>query len=162
MGSCGALFASQTTTDTNIRHQTSTSTLFYKPFESWAHNSEWTMTLPAGDSVETVAVGNHWCAASTSSGYIRCFRHSGLQLTPLMAPGPVVTMAASGSLLVVVYHKGSPLSPTQGGTQQLGFVLYDVDTNPSNPLSCVGLVPRKERICLWDDEFLNMLYISLL
>ena len=52
-------------------------------------------------------------------------------------------MAASGSSLVVVYHKGSPMSPAQGGTQQLGFVLYDVDTNPSNPLSCVGLVPRE-------------------
>lgn len=143
LGSCGALFGSQTDSDDNIRHKTNISTLFFKPFDSWAHNSEWSMSLPEGDSVETVAVGDHWCAATTSSGYLRCFRSSGLQLTPLMTPGPVVTLAASGSSLVVVYHKGSPLSPTQGGSQQLGFVLYDVDTDASDPLSCVGLVPRE-------------------
>ena len=58
LGPTGALFGSQGTKKTP-------STLFYKPFESWAHNADWTLTLSPGDQVETVAVGNHWCAAST-------------------------------------------------------------------------------------------------
>ena len=134
LGPTGALFGSQGTKKTP-------STLFYKPFESWAHNADWTLTLSPGDQVETVAVGNHWCAASTSSGHLRCFRDSGLQLSPILTPGQVVTMSASGSRLVVVYHSSAPLSPNQGGTQTLSFVLYDLEVDPSNPMSCVGLVP---------------------
>jgi chromosome transmission fidelity protein 4 len=44
-------------------HGGGASTLFYRPYESWAHTAEWRVTLPAGEEAAAVAAGASWVAA---------------------------------------------------------------------------------------------------
>ena len=60
--------------------------LHYRPYDSWATQSDWTQTLPAGESATCVAVGGPPDGAgigsvvvSTSRGLLRFFTASGVQ-----------------------------------------------------------------------------------
>ena len=64
-------------------------------------------------------------------------------MVPFAAPGPVVAVAAHGSSLAVAYVSGAPLTPSQGATQHLGFVLYNVEVNCADPFSAAGLMVRE-------------------
>eukprot|EP00250_Pteridium_aquilinum_P004246 c14470_g2_i1 orf=1-1761(-) len=75
------------------------STLLYRPFSSWASNSEWSMRLPAEEEVKAVAVGLSWVAAATSLNHLRVFSEGGLQTSVLSLQGPVVTMAGNQKFL---------------------------------------------------------------
>ena len=46
-------------------------TLFYRPFESWAHLPEWRVTLPKGERAVAVACGKDWVAVVTSERLLR-------------------------------------------------------------------------------------------
>ncbi|KAI7992523.1 hypothetical protein LOK49_LG12G01471 [Camellia lanceoleosa] len=52
------------------------STLLYRPFSSWANNSEWSMRF---EEVMVVALGTAWVAAVTSFNFLRIFSEGGLQ-----------------------------------------------------------------------------------
>lgn len=52
------------------------STLRYRPFSSWANNSEWSMRF---EEVTVVALGTAWVAAVTSLNFLRIFSEGGLQ-----------------------------------------------------------------------------------
>ncbi|CAM9947064.1 unnamed protein product, partial [Choristocarpus tenellus] len=85
--------------------------------------------MPKGESALGVAAGGGWVAVATNK-FLRVFTASGLQVETSMLPGPVVTMAGSGALLVVIYHKGLPL----GESQSLAYLLLDV--GGGRELSC--------------------------
>ncbi|CAI0412559.1 unnamed protein product [Linum tenue] len=68
----GSVFANPCKGDKNM------STLMYRPFSSWANNSEWSMRFE-GEEVKVVALGVHWVAAITSLNYLRIFTDGGLQ-----------------------------------------------------------------------------------
>ena len=53
--------------------------MFYRPFESWAHTSEWRVTLPPGEEALAVAAGTTWVATVTSGRMLRVFSHAGAQ-----------------------------------------------------------------------------------
>jgi hypothetical protein len=143
LGAHGAFFASQCDKSAAPETDGNHSVLMYKAFDSWAHNSEWSVTLANGESAVACTIGKHWAAAATSAGLVRVFRDSGLQMAPFAAPGPVVAMAAHGASLAVAYVRGAPLTPSQGATQHLGFVLYDVEVDCADPFSAAGLIARE-------------------
>ena len=99
------------------------STLVYRPFESWASNSDWSLALPAGEEVECVAAGRTFSAAATSRRCLHLFSPAGLQTAVLALAGAPVALAAAGHQLAVVWHAGAP-TPT--GDQALHYALQDV------------------------------------
>lgn len=117
MNEMGSVFASPR------KGEKSPSTILYRPFSSWASNSEWSMRLPSEEEATAVAVGFSWVAASTSLNYLRVFSEGGLQTSVLSLEGPVVTMAGHQELLAVVTHAGSPFSC---GQQVINFIVFNV------------------------------------
>ncbi|EFJ13490.1 hypothetical protein SELMODRAFT_122132 [Selaginella moellendorffii] len=99
------------------------STLTYRPFNSWASNSEWSMRFPANEEVKAVAVGNGWAAAATSSHFLRIYSEGGVQSFILSLSGPVVSMNGYQHQLVVVTHSSNPLSTDD---QAMEFVVLDL------------------------------------
>lgn len=102
LSSTGALFAS-------ARSDQGSSTIFYKPFETWGNKSDWLFQLEGDESVVCCAVGKKWAAVSTDQNYLRVFSYSGLQTGIRCLPGPVVTMVGEGDSLAVVYSAGGAL-----------------------------------------------------
>ena len=83
-------------------------TVFYRPYESWAHTSEWRVTLPAGERATSLAAGATWVAALTSARMLRVFSHAGAQRQMVQLEGAPVTCAGKGESLVVVWHAAAP------------------------------------------------------
>ncbi|KAG8387949.1 hypothetical protein BUALT_Bualt02G0074400 [Buddleja alternifolia] len=92
----------------------SMSTLMYRPFSSWANNSEWSMRFE-GEEVRAIALGSAWIAAVTSLNFLRIFTEGGLQRYILSLDGPVVTVAGYKDELAVVTHS----SPTLPSDEQM-------------------------------------------
>lgn len=51
--------------------------VMFRPFESWAPNSDWTVGLPAGEEACAVAAGGSLCAVATSRQFLRIFSAAG-------------------------------------------------------------------------------------
>lgn len=65
--------------------------LAFKPFESWAPGSDWTLGLPQGEEAVAVATGTTFCAAVTSRHCLRIFSISGVPLEASSSPCNSVT-----------------------------------------------------------------------
>uniref|UniRef100_A0A7N0RC00 WD repeat and HMG-box DNA-binding protein 1 n=1 Tax=Kalanchoe fedtschenkoi TaxID=63787 RepID=A0A7N0RC00_KALFE len=112
----GSVFASEMKGNNKI------STLMYRPFSSWANNSEWSMRFE-GEEVKAVALGTGWVAAVTSLNFLRIFTEGGLQRSILSLDGPVVTAAGLRDQLAVVTHASHCLP---SGDQMLEFRLFNI------------------------------------
>ena len=112
LGEKGALFA------TELRGQSSPSSIYFKPMGNWASNSDWTLRLDGDESVLAIALGSKWAAAATSRNFVRLFTTSGLQRGIFSLPGAIVAMAGHEALLLLVYNQAPPM---------LGYMLYHVD-----------------------------------
>ncbi|CAM8902592.1 unnamed protein product [Rhodiola kirilowii] len=112
----GSVFASESKGNNKV------STLMYRPFSSWASNSEWSMRFE-GEEVKAVALGTAWVAAVTSLNFLRIFTEGGLQRSILSLDGPVVTAAGLRDELAVVTHASHCLP---SGDQMLEFVVFNV------------------------------------
>lgn len=117
LGETGACFASEATAG-------NPSTLFYRPFDTWATKADWTMHFAESESIKgsihplvsqyrllilrtvAVAITSKGPVAATSSQYLRLFSYSGLQTFIMSLPGPVVTLGAQGEWLLIVYQAG--------------------------------------------------------
>lgn len=73
-------------------------------------NETFSMTLPVGEIVDSLAVGMGWAAVSTSRNLLRIFSSTGMQLSMTWLHGSVVCMTGYGPQLAVVYNDGSSLS----------------------------------------------------
>ncbi|KAG2664398.1 hypothetical protein I3760_16G080400 [Carya illinoinensis] len=100
------------------------STLMYRPFSTWANNSEWSMRLE-GEEVKVVALGTAWVAAITSSNFLRIFTEGGLQKHILSLDGPVVTAAGFKDELAVVTHASDCLPSND---QLLEFRVFNISS----------------------------------
>ncbi|CAA6670674.1 unnamed protein product [Spirodela intermedia] len=85
----------------------SASTLMYRPFSSWANNSEWSMRFEA-EEVKVVALGTGWVAAVTDLNFLRIFSEGGLQRHIISLSGPVVTAVGFKDELAIVTHASGP------------------------------------------------------
>ncbi|GAB2209615.1 hypothetical protein Droror1_Dr00026833 [Drosera rotundifolia] len=104
------------------------STLMYRPFKSWANNSEWSMRFEE-EEVKAVALGTAWVAAVTSFNFLRIFTEGGLQRHILSLAGPVVTAAGCRDELAIVTHSSQPLSSND---QMLEFRVFNI-SNGTEP-----------------------------
>lgn len=109
------------------------SVLFYRPYESWTHKSDWSVTLPVGEDAVSVATGKDWVAALTSGRMLRVFSHAGAQRQMVQLDGAPVTAAGKGDSLVVAWHTSAPaLVPdaadpkTLQVEQRIEFAEYDM------------------------------------
>ncbi|CAN0871337.1 Protein ENHANCER OF LHP1 1 [Linum grandiflorum] len=120
----GSVFANPCKGDKNM------STLMYRPFSSWANNSEWSMRFE-GEEVKVVALGTSWVAAITSLNYLRIFTEGGLQKQILSLNGPAVTASGCKNQLAVVTHAADSLPSSD---QLLEFHVFDMhnSTKPSS------------------------------
>ncbi|KAK1404536.1 WD repeat and HMG-box DNA-binding protein 1 [Heracleum sosnowskyi] len=123
----GSVFANPRKGEKNM------STLMYRPFSSWANNSEWSMRFEE-EEVRAVALGNSWVAAVTSLNFLRIFTEGGLQKHVLSLDGPVVTVSGSGDELAVVTHSSSPLASSE---QMLEFRVFNI---------CSGTLPKRGKL----------------
>eukprot|EP00158_Paraphelidium_tribonemae_P007982 Partr_v1_DN28423_c2_g1_i1_m41107 putative WD repeat and HMG-box DNA binding protein 1 len=132
-----ALFASPSTRDSAGKSIT-TSTLYYRPFETWVNNSDWTMYMPEDEEIVGIALSSTWVAAATSQNNIRFFSTAGTQLTIIAVPGgPMVSMAAHDNTLMLVFNS----SHVAGS--RLEFQLIDVSMfKSSSPSTCLPLSPK--------------------
>lgn len=125
MGPQGALFAAKS-------GEGFPANMMFRPFNSWASNSEWSIKMPVDEEIEAIAVGDSWCAVATNAGALRILSTGGIQLSILALPGPVVAMAAHENLLAVAYH----LTPPTRDRQNIEVKLLDVKKG-----ECVATVP---------------------
>ena len=51
--------------------------LHYRPFESWAQDSEWQAELPVGEEAEALAAGERFVAVATSQRTLRILSETG-------------------------------------------------------------------------------------
>ncbi|CAG8576709.1 3305_t:CDS:10 [Dentiscutata erythropus] len=101
--------------------QTNPSVLFYKPQETWASKSEWTLTLPQGEDIIAIALSSQSIIVATSKDVIRFFSLCGVQ-TYIFALKSVVCMVGYEEFVLIVYHAGVGYK----GSQNLGYILYNV------------------------------------
>ncbi|KAK9809234.1 hypothetical protein WJX72_011841 [[Myrmecia] bisecta] len=116
LGEKGALYGSVTNKD-------SPSMILYRPFDSWAANSEWSVALPSGEDALAVAAGRTFCAVATSARLLRIFSPAGLQTGLVSLAGAPVALAAQGHWLAVVWHAASPSPQAE---QRLQYAVHDV------------------------------------
>ncbi|PON84352.1 Guanine nucleotide-binding protein, beta subunit [Trema orientale] len=119
----GSVFANPCKGEKNM------STLMYRPFSSWANNSEWSMRFE-GEEVKVVALGTSWVAAVTSLNFLRIFTEGGLQKHVLSLDGPVVTASGFEDELAVVTHAAECLPSNE---QMLEFRVFNI-YNGTQPL----------------------------
>ncbi|EPS71032.1 hypothetical protein M569_03722, partial [Genlisea aurea] len=118
------------------------STLTYRPFRSWANNSEWSMRFEE-EEVKAVALGSAWVAAVTSLNFLRIFTEGGLQRYIMSLVGPVVTAAGYKDQLAIVSHV-SPCLPTNEQMLEIRVLNISQGTEsmrgplPLTPGSCLS------------------------
>ncbi|CAO2044836.1 unnamed protein product [Urochloa humidicola] len=118
----------------------SMSTLMYRPFGSWAGNSEWSMRFE-GEEVKAVALGAGWVAAVTSLNYLRIFTEGGLQMHILSVSGPVVTAAGHGDQLAIVSHASDCLP---SGDQVLDVKVFNISERAQSLSGRLLLTPSSQ------------------
>ncbi|CAN6237368.1 unnamed protein product [Urochloa humidicola] len=118
----------------------SMSTLMYRPFSSWAGNSEWSMRFE-GEEVKAVALGAGWVAAVTSLNFLRIFTEGGLQMHILSVSGPVVTTAGHGDQLAIVSHASDCLP---SGDQVLDVKVFNISERAQSLSGRLLLTPSSQ------------------
>ncbi|KAG5019973.1 hypothetical protein JHK87_015828 [Glycine soja] len=156
----GSIFANPCKGDNNM------STLMYRPFSSWANNSEWSMRFE-GEEVKVVALGSAWVAAVTSFNYLRIFSEGGLQRDVFSLDGPVVTASGFKDKLAVVTHATDGLLSND---QKLEFMVFNIPRgtlllqgrlplSPGSSLSWFGF-SEEGQLCSYDSKGVLRSYTS--
>ncbi|KAG8994102.1 hypothetical protein FRB90_000530 [Tulasnella sp. 427] len=115
-------------------------TLSYRPYESWASNSDWEISLPPGEEPVAVAAGglpyskdfgsddlggDGYVALATSEQIIRFFSGGGVQKYVWATEGDVVSMVAGPEWVFVVHREGGT---SLDGCQNLRYSLISSKT----------------------------------
>ncbi|XP_030521443.2 protein ENHANCER OF LHP1 1 [Rhodamnia argentea] len=130
----GSVFANPCKGEKNL------STLMYRPFCSWASNSEWSMRFE-GEEVKAVALGTGWVAAITSLNLLRIFTEGGLQKHVVSLEGPVVTASGFKDELAVVTHSSDCLS---SGDQVVEFTVFNISKSTKAMQGRLPLTPGSQ------------------
>ncbi|KAI8069706.1 hypothetical protein BC940DRAFT_332223 [Gongronella butleri] len=97
------------------------SILHYRPLGSATSQKEWTVHMPFGENVETVAINDSSVIATTSMGYVRVYTLSGVQMH-MFCLQDVVTIAARADMALIVCATSATMNKEQ---QNLEFVLFN-------------------------------------
>jgi hypothetical protein len=101
-------------------------------------------TSEAAESPVALGLGDGWIAVGTDRELLHFIRTSGAEDASLVVDGSVVTVAASGSLAAVVYHRGLPDSRRQ----RLACDVYRVPPLSSTAAECVAYGQLPESSCV--------------
>ena len=88
------------------------SQVYYRPYDSWSTQADWTVNLLPGEEALTVAVGGSSgdgmgsVIVATSKGYVRFLSGSGIQRYLWRTGEEMVTMAAGKDAVMLVYREG--------------------------------------------------------
>ena len=75
-------------------------------FSTWdVANKEWSISLPAKESVTGLSLGNGWITVATDKQLLRVFSLGGMQRDVLCVAGVIVGVAGWGSRLAVMYQE---------------------------------------------------------
>ncbi|XP_077521794.1 WD repeat and HMG-box DNA-binding protein 1-like [Amblyomma americanum] len=109
-------------------------------FASWDGQKEWSIDTPT-DSVEVLALGEDWVAACCGSGLLRLWSLGGFQKGVWRAPGPVVSLVASGRSLALFFHQGAGVTAERQALAVLRYTVGGATRDPEAPIP----VPLGER-----------------
>lgn len=106
-------------------------TVHYRPYDSWASRSEWSIDLLPGEEPILIAAGGAaspqatgTLAVATSRGFIRFFSTSGVQRYVWRMADDVVCMTAGREAVVIVHREGGT---TLDGCQNLRYTIMELD-----------------------------------
>jgi chromosome transmission fidelity protein 4 len=133
LNTAGCVLASEAST-------TDSSTVFFRQMDSWTTRNEWSVTLPDEESVVAVGVSEHAVVVATDQQYLRIFSPSGIQMYIKSMPGPVVTVAAQGSLVLIVFHTSGMFH----GNSSMSYQLIDMATMKTVKSDFVCISPRSQ------------------
>lgn len=136
------------------------SLITFRPFSSWSNNSDWTQYLPADEDVIVIALGDCFAAVATApNNVIRLFSLSGIQTSVFGIQGKIITAAASGERLVIVYaeHDSANLRCEMLDMSSLGEVeniRYSgtMMLCPDSKLEWVGFTNDTKELCSYDSR----------
>ncbi|KAL0076079.1 WD40-repeat-containing domain protein [Phycomyces blakesleeanus] len=115
------------------------STVHYRPLDKGANRLEWTVPLPDGEEIETVAINDFSVIATTTAGFVRIFSLSGTQ-THLFHLKQVVSSVASADMLMLMH------SPNQSANNihHIEYRLMNTDTFETIQVGSLPLNSKKK------------------
>ena len=116
------------------------SMLYFRAYESWSNDSEWKISMPAGEDILAIATGSSWVAAVTSKRYLRVYSLGGAQKQIISLEGDAVTVAGDDDSLAVVWHEAAPMGPAPGD-QVLAYAVYNLRRSSQLARGRVALSP---------------------
>lgn len=136
------------------------SLLTFRPFSSWSNNSDWTQFLHPDEDVSVIALGQRFAAAvTTPHGLVRIFSLSGIQTAIFGVQGHIITAAAGGDSLVIVYaESGSAMLKCEvievSPTGEVETVKYcgNLKTCAGSRLEWVGFSRDSGELCSYDSN----------
>lgn len=117
------------------------STLYFHPYESWTHDSEWQITMPAGEDILCVATGSSWVAVATSKRYLRVYSLGGAQRQIISLEGDAVSITGHDDSLAVIWHEAAPIGPAPGD-QVLAYAVYNIRHSTQLARGRIALSPQ--------------------
>lgn len=130
----------------------------FRPFNSWAQNADWTQFMPENENIAVIALGDRFAAVVTTPNcMVRLFSLSGLQTSVYAIAGNVVTAAAAGDMLGIVFCEpdsvtlrveileissiGEPVRVVYNGPAKIGT---------GSALEWVGFTNDTQELCMYD------------
>ncbi|EIW71228.1 hypothetical protein TREMEDRAFT_28047 [Tremella mesenterica DSM 1558] len=110
------------------------SQIYYRPYDSWASQGDWSMGLPLGEEAVCVAAGGPAGSlgqesmgsiiVATSRGFVRFMSSSGIQRYMWRLGEDVVSMVAGKDSVIVIHREGGT---SLDGCQNLRYTLMDLN-----------------------------------
>jgi chromosome transmission fidelity protein 4 len=89
--------------------------IFYRPHETWTTRTDWRTKLPAGESIDAIALSESYVVITTSTGYVRVYTLFGVPFRIYrQKASPSVTCAAWRDYVLTI---GNGAVGAQGRTQ---------------------------------------------
>lgn len=132
----------------------------FRPFSSWAQNPEWTQFMPADEDISVIALGKRFTAVATlPNNIVRLFSMSGLQTAAFGVPGTIVTAAAAGDMLAIVFcETGSMTLKCElmeiSSVGEPASVLYSsgLMISGGSQLEWLGFTNDTSELCVYDSK----------
>lgn len=130
----------------------------FRPFNSWAQNSDWTQFMPDDENILLIALGQRFAAVITTPNYmVRLFSLSGLQTSVYAVSGNVVAATANGDMFGIVYceaetgaMKVEVLEISTIGEAEKVIYNGSAKLSAGSKLEWLGFTNDTHELCLYD------------
>jgi chromosome transmission fidelity protein 4 len=114
-------------------------------FQEQDAGREWTLPMPKKEEIKAIAQGDDWIAVATSHHFLRIISLGGIQQQLFSIPGPVITLAAHGEKLAIVFQGDTCnryrlcIAETSSYVPKINVV--DLPLSPGSTLKWMGYSP---------------------